>query len=326
MTNQRERRDRLRVVMLVTGFPTPDRPANGIFNLRAAKALSEFVDIKIIHLRAWRPRRRIVEFSNGNGLPVLTVTAPQVPNWERLNLPVYRTLGWPRVRSLVEDCDLIHSVDLGFAGFLGSVWGKRAGVRHVTQIITDVHSSFPRGSQSYSTAQWQNHVHGAACNSRLLANQISELFPRLPSVRTVYRGVDLKLFHLNGSVVSRLAGPAPVRFLYLGGFPSYPGLPYTSNTKGGETLLKAWKGSEKRLDSTGASLTVAGPYSDTSQILSWRANLKRPDRVDILGLIRPGRCSDCDPVLGCSSHSEPARRAAKCCHGSICLRSSGVWY
>ena len=84
-----------------------------------------------------------------------------------------------------------------------------------------------------------------------------------------------------------LAGPAPVRFLYLGGFPSYPGLPYTSNTKGGETLLKAWKGSEKRLDSTGASLTVAGPYSDTSQILSWRANLKRPDRVDILGLIRP---------------------------------------
>ena len=134
--------------MLVTGFPTSDRPVNGIFNLRAAKALSESVDIKVIHLRAWYPRRRIVEFSNGNGVPVLTVTVPQVPNWETLNLPVYRTLGWPRVRSIVDDCDVIHSVDLDFVGFLGSVWGKRVGVRHVIQIITDVRLSFQIGEQT----------------------------------------------------------------------------------------------------------------------------------------------------------------------------------
>ncbi len=273
--------------MLVTGFPTPDQPANGIFNLRAAKMLSESVDIKVIHLRAWKPRRRIIEFSNGNGVPVLTVTVPQVPFWERLNLPIYRTLGWPSVRPLLEECDLIHSVDLGFAGVLGSAWGKRAGVRHVTQVIADVRSCLQGESHFHSATKWQNQMHGVACNSRLLAKQLSDLFPNVPNIHTVYRGVDLEVYRPEGPVVGTIADRPPVRFLYLGGFPAYPRLTDTANTKGGETLLKAWEAADEPLVSAGASLCIAGPDSNTARVASWRARLRRPDRVHVAGALHP---------------------------------------
>ena len=292
LLDQAARRDRLRVIMLVTGFPDATRPDNGIFNLRAAKSLNEWVDLKVIYLRAWKPGRRIVEFSNRSGIPVLTLAVPQIPSCEKVNLGVYRIAGWAYVRSLVEQCDIIHSVDLGFAGLLGSAWSRWANVRHVTQVITEVSSSFPRGSQSRSAVKWQNHVHAVACNSRLLASQISEVFPQVRNVRTVYRGVDLKIFHPNGSVASQLAGSSSVRFLYLGGFPSYRGLAHNSNTKGGETLIEAWRAAEARLLSTGASLCVAGPDSDCSKVVSWRAGLKQPDGVSVVGRISPEAVPD----------------------------------
>jgi glycosyltransferase involved in cell wall biosynthesis len=274
----------LRVIMIVTGFPHPDDLHSGVFNLRAAKALSHSVDITVIHLRAWKPGRPRVESSNVEGMPVVTVTVPQAPVWRNFNLTIYRVLGWSRVRSSLAACDLIHSVDLGFPAILGSAWGRLAQVRHVTQVITDIPFS---GYRCRSIVGWKKHVHGVACNSRLLTKQLLELFPDAPNVRTVYRGVDLNLYRPDGTIAGPLANRSPVRFLYLGGFPSYSGLPHNSNTKGGETLLEAWRAAEETLIASGASLCVAGPDCDSSEFADWRASLKRPDRVHLGGLIHP---------------------------------------
>jgi len=271
--------------MLVTGFPTLDQPANGIFNLRAAKMLSESVDINVVHLRAWKPGRRPFSSSVSDRLDLLTLAIPQIPNWETLNRAAYKLLGWPLLGRLVKTCDLIHSVDLGFSGILGSAWGRLGGIRHVTQITTDVERT--RRQWKRSPIKWQRHVHGVACNSQAIRMQFANYFPRIPNVRRIYRGVDLSCYNPDGPVAGPLANKAPVRFLYLGGFPDYRGAGYGANTKGGETLLAAWRAAEKELIPAGASLLVAGPQVNRSQLSVWLGNLRDASAVHVIDRIHP---------------------------------------
>src|SRR6185369_910565 len=153
--------------------------------------------------------------------------------------------GWPLLRQLVSETDLIHSVDLGFGGILGSAWGHVAGVRHVTQLTTDLNRTIIAWGRS--PLKWQDHIQGVACNSEELRKQFSCRFPTVPNVRTVYRGVDVNSYRPWGPVAGPLANEKPVRFLYLGGFPEYSGPGYGSNIKGGKTLLSAWQAAEKEL-------------------------------------------------------------------------------
>src|SRR5262249_3792635 len=152
----------LRVVMLVSGFPTSDQPANGIFNSRAAKMLSEAVDINVVHLRAWKPHRRLLAESNNGVMRVITVAIPQTAGSGHFNTLVYRALGWPLIRRVINNCDLIHSVDLGFAGILGSAWGRLAGVRHILQLTTDLERTLKRWRRPF--VGWEEYTHGVACN------------------------------------------------------------------------------------------------------------------------------------------------------------------
>ncbi len=271
--------------MLVTGFPTPDQPANGIFNLRAAKMLSESVDVNVIHLRAWKPQRRPFSISVLDGLQVITVAVPQIPGWGRFNIAAYEVLGWRLLRRLVKNCDLIHSVDLGFSGILGSAWGRLAGIGHITQITTDVERTL-RAWRKPPT-RWQPHVHGVACNSHAIRMQFVNYFPRIPNVRSIYRGVDLTRYNPEGPIAGPLVNETPVRYLYLGGFPDYRGIGHGANTKGGETLLAAWLAAERELISAGASLLIGGPRATHSQLSRWLEKLRDASRVHLIDRIRP---------------------------------------
>jgi glycosyltransferase involved in cell wall biosynthesis len=279
---------RLRVAMLVIGFPHADRPANCVFNLQAARALSRSVDLTVVHLRAWKLGRPGLAISEFEGVRVITVTAPQLPGCSNVNIEIYRCLGWLRLRSLLRSCDLIHSVSAEFAGILASAWGRWACVPHLTQIIGgDINSILPRRLTCRSIAGWEKHVHAVACNSRALANRFLELYPQVRNVRTIYRGVDLQRYHTLGPVIGPLADRPPVRFLFLGGFPPYQDMPHRDNTKGGWTLLEAWKAAECHLIPTGASLLIGGPQSDADCIIRWRARLRNPNRVHLVGLLHP---------------------------------------
>jgi glycosyltransferase involved in cell wall biosynthesis len=276
----------IRVVMLTTGFPC-ENPSNGLFNLRAAKALSRYVNLKVIHLRSWKPGRASIQYSTLEGLPVITITAPQIPSWDLCNLALYRRIGWHKVHALIQGCDLIHSVDPIFSGELASSWGRLVNIHHVTQVIATIDATLIRRRKYGSIVGVKRHIHGVACNSRLLAKQISEYFPQTPNVRTVYRGVDLIEYRPCGPIAGPFKHRTPVRFLYLGGFAPYPRLPYGSNTKGGETLLAAWLEAEENLVSKGASLLIAGDQSNCSQVARWITSLRYPRRVHVAGELHP---------------------------------------
>ena len=286
--NHQAQERRIRVAMIVTGFPDADQPANCIFNWHAAKALSRSVDLTVIYSRAWKPGRPGIAISAFEGVCVVTVTAPQLPGCSNVNIEIYRYLGWLRLRTLLRTCDLIHSVSAEFAGILASTWGRWACVPHLTQITgSDINSILPRRLTCRSIAGWEKHVHAVASVSQSLANRFLELYPRARNVRTIYRGVDLQRYHPSGPVIGPLADRPPVRFLFLGGFPAYPDMPHRDNTKGGKTLLDAWKAAECHLISTGASLLIGGPQSDADCIARWRAGLRNPNQVHLVGPLHP---------------------------------------
>jgi L-malate glycosyltransferase len=284
--------DRLRVALVVSGFPTREDPRRGIFNMRARAALSPFADVTVLFLRAWAPgrcRRQVGEFA---GTSITTITAPQLPAQRVLGTPfgiaanifLYRALGWRSVRETIIGADIIHSVD-GIAGMVVSDWASRVGKRHVTQVIgSDVNIIIPR-LPAFVARGWERWLDGVVCNSRDLARRFSALYPSVPNVRAVPRGVDLQTFNPVGPVLGPQAHERPVRFAFFGGFmrqaldPTY--------VKGGTTLLSAWKDAEHELGTTGASLLLAGPACRGKLVDSWHRGLRYPDRVHVVGEVSP---------------------------------------
>lgn len=297
-----EGRGRPRVALVVTGFPDEKDPMRGVFNLRAARSLRDLTDLRVISLRAWLPSRPLVRDHDQDGIPVRTLTVPQLPRGVVVNSVLCRTFGSPAGVSALRGCDLVHTVDAVPTGILGSAWARRARVRHVVQVIgSDVNSLLPVVRDNPLIRGWEDFVHGVACNSRALADAFRAMYPRVRNVRTIYRGVDVEGLRPEGPEAGPLAGRPPARFLYLGGFQPYASLPHRSNTKGGETLLEAWRLAEAELAPLGASLLVAGPAADSPRVAMWRAGLEHPDRVELRGTVPPGEVPSylraCEVVL-----------------------------
>jgi glycosyltransferase involved in cell wall biosynthesis len=205
-----------------------------------------------------------------------------------LNLVLYQRLGYWRIRSLVKDCDLIYAVGAAPAGIIASAWARRSR-RHLVLNATgsDVNSILPQISDLSALRGWERQVHGVVCQSRALQEAFLGMYPHVPNVRTHYRGVNLGVFTPAGDVCGPLATRSPVRFLYLGGFPSYDSLSTGSNTKGGWTLLDAWQKAEASLAARGASLLIGGPASTGDSVRNWHAKLHHPELVHLQGLIHP---------------------------------------
>jgi len=223
--------------------------------------------------------------SEVEGVPVCTLAIPQIPKFRQHNVQLYRRLAWSVVEPTLRGCDLIHSVGACFAGVVAARWAHLAGLHHVLQITSEVELA---NDATRPTDEEMKHVHAVACNSATLASRFLALYPSARNVRAVYRGVNLHRFSPGIVGDSQMRGS---RFLFLGGFPEYPTLSYGRNTKGGETLLMAWRAAEKELPMS-ASLTIAGPQSINPGVLRWRTGLQRPERVLLLGAINPDAVSD----------------------------------
>jgi glycosyltransferase involved in cell wall biosynthesis len=277
----------LRVLLVVGGFPNEEQPARALFNLRAAQALAGLVETKVVFLRAWKPGRPPIRAYEYGGVSVVSTALPQLPGGSPLNAALYQYFGFGLLRSLLAHCDLIHSAD-ACIGVIASAWARRVRVHHLTEVIgSDVNSVLPRIRKRPAVLGWERYVQGVACNSEALSHSFRALYPCVPNVETIYRGVDLQRFCPTGPSAGPLSGRAPVRFLFLGGLPPYPSLPHKANTKGGETLMAAWQAAERDLSAVEASLLMAGPNADCPQAVAWRARLRYPDRVSILGTLRP---------------------------------------
>ena len=280
---------RLKVIMIVGGFPNPEQPFKCIFNLRAVKQLSQYVDIEVISLRACYFGRKRIQRTEVEGIPVYTITAPQVPGLPLLNLALYQYSAWPVVRPIIENCNLVHSVYADGPGILSSLWAKRAYKRHILQIIgSDINVTIQNHITIRKFGSWYNHVHGVIANSIFLAKLFKELYSNVRNIQAIYRGTDLDKFNIDVTPDGPMVNKAPVRFLYLGGFP-YAGRirKMLHVEKGGQYLLEAWRNAENDLSQSKGALMLAGPNSDSQEQKKLRDSLKHPDLVYLDGPIGP---------------------------------------
>lgn len=283
--------NKLKILMIVGGFPSPMHPYKCIFNLRAAKQLSQYVDIEVVSLRMWLPGRKRLEFSEYEGIKKYTLTAPQVPGFPALNISLYNTFAWKTIRPLVEGCDLVHSVYADGPGILSSLWTHRSNKPHILQIIGD---DVDRGIEYYNSLKnyksWNKYVHGVVGVSNDIVNRYLKLYPDTINIKTIYRGTDLDSLNPNGAVEGPLSNHSPVRFSYFGGFPPPNYLKREQHLKkGGKSLLKAWAAVEEELYRAGATLLLAGPNSDLKDSIPEVAKLKYPENVKLIGSLTPQR-------------------------------------
>jgi glycosyltransferase involved in cell wall biosynthesis len=292
---------RLRVVMVTGGSPPTGWPVQrGIFNTRAAIAISQVVDLSLVRLRAWKPGRPVAVKFIEDDIPGVCLAMPYVPFATPINLELFKRWGWRYVKETVRSCDIIHSVYASSNGVVASYWAKRANVHHVANVIgSDFYIDLAGSRWTRSASGWQHHVHAVACESRAMTEEFLRMYPAARNVRTIYRGVDLKLFNPSCPPTT-LRTDSGLRFLFLGGFPHYPG-PQGSDTKGGWTLCKAWKAAEPEMIAADARLSLAGPDTPSPQLDQWLRTLNQPERIRILGNVTPAKmpnllCS-CDVVL-----------------------------
>jgi glycosyltransferase involved in cell wall biosynthesis len=275
----------LRVLMIVGGFPIGDS-TGGTFNYYAARAVSSVADVQVLYMRAWKPGRKPLSRTSLDGIKVTVTAAPLIPGYRPMNRWIYRLLAWPMVRPLVADADVVHSVDASGSGIDGSDWSRRAGVAHVTQVTGgDVHTTLPKYGRSRFIAGWNKHVQGVACNSNELRSSFLQLYPGTPNVRVIHRGVDLNRFSPNGEQWSPFEGRRGTKYVYVGGFPNYADTPAAANTKGGLTLIEAWRQAETELHALDSTLVVAGPDADGDIATRAVQTLRYPDNVHVMGFV-----------------------------------------
>ena len=240
----------------------------------------------MVHVRCWRPRRRLVsKRETRHGVHVARLSLPFVIEgmfgraWHRFNHHMLAHVG-PRTLGPLPQIDVVHSVGAMLTGTAGGHWAMRLGAAHVVQLITELDwqlAEYPR------LARMHRSVHAVSCNSEYIARTAREVFPSPSDVRCIYRGTDLELFHPQGA-------PPPgasMTFLYLGGFPRYPGRTDGDNVKGGKTLLAAWHREESRLAKHDARLVISGPRVPNAAIKAWRDELREPDRIELRPTLSP---------------------------------------
>lgn len=274
----------MNLTYLVTGFPTKDHPSRGIFNLRAAEGLSDTTNLTVIHVRLYRPGRRLRQVVHNYQWKHIELALPLMPILHQRGFQEYLTIadwilgrifGRCLCRDILAHTDMFHSVGAAFAGPVCAVWARKYNARHVMQIVgSDVNFELPLLVRRSGGKQWMRWVHGIAANSRDLAEKYTAQYPDATHVRTVYRGTDLSTFKpLN------MRPPGRPVFLYLGGLPAYSPAMHGMNQKGGITLMEAWREYERDTNGNPAEMIFAGPGARQPMSVRWRDHLIHPDRV-----------------------------------------------
>lgn len=280
---------KLKVAMIVTGFPSPDNPSHGVFNLRAANLLSEHVELTVIQLRVWKPGRKFTREVTGNSFKHYIISSPYLPAGNKFFVcklvNLYKRIGDTVIKDILNSVDIFHSVGASFSGALGSLWARKYAKRNILQLIgTDVNNELPGLLHLPCFKYLKQFTYGIGCNSNELKKRYEELLGKSGNIKVIYRGIDPGRYKY--SFDNFTAGR--VRFLFLGGIPFYKHLKSGRNLKGGLTLMEAWKNCSKQFSDLNCELIFAGPDSNSSIAIEWRDSLIEKERVFLKGALTQG--------------------------------------
>lgn len=287
---------RLRILLIVSGFPTPERPDRGIFNARTARELSRHADVHVLFLRTWTPARPILKREVTDGVEVTCLALPPIVTSLRLRSRLFAAVANRLFSHVLKDMDIIHSVDTSIPVGVASLLAQRYRKPLVVQIVSMMSFDDPRLRKTFSS--FASTADRFVCNSQALQDRLNADYRPATPVVTLIRGTDTTHFQPSyNSLTASSNRWTGLRFLYLGGIPNYS----VPNIKGEQTLMAAWQLAETELASNGVELWFGGPGSNGAQAQQWKAQLKHNTKVCLLGAISPKKLPDvynsCDAVV-----------------------------
>ncbi len=276
----------MKILMITGGFPSEDKPQKSIFNLRAAKSLSQIADVTVVHYRFFKPGRSFKEDVDYEGVKVIRLNFPYLPEKNRtikiMRLRLWIYLTRKILKKQLKSVDIIHSVGLDVGGMIASRLSQKSKLPHFAQIIgSDINFHMDELKGSSLERKWTKGTRAAICNSEAIVKDIQQKYPGLPAY-CAYRGTDLSNFKPQ----QRTSPEGPLKILFLGGFAHRASTDFGSNLKGGETLKKAWSLLLDRMRPE-AVLQLGGPESKSSKIEEWKQSLSLSGSVEMLGELLP---------------------------------------
>jgi glycosyltransferase involved in cell wall biosynthesis len=281
----------MNVLFVVHSFPSHDNSNWGAFNYRAVKKMKEEVEfIQVLHLRAWRPGRKIWNEYTIDGIQVWSFAflySDSLPKrLKGLIIGFYKfILHQIYIRKKEIKFNIIHSVSVYFSGIVGAYLAKKEDIFHVAQCIgSDVNINLPKIKDFLGVSEFQKNVDIFTCNSLALEKSVKQMYPDVKT-KTIYRGVVLEEFSF--SPLKIIEKSNLIVFLYIGGLPFSSNKKYGKNLKGGLELLDAWKtliGSDNRLGSN-IKLLFGGPYTSPETITSILECSPSDYNIEVVGQI-----------------------------------------
>lgn len=270
---------------MLASMPNKDNPGKGIFNQRAAQSIGNFVELEIISLRTWRPGRRLVRMEQLKNYRVWHCALPHKPDtspWlSWLNYIIISRILGLRFDQRLKNFDLIHSAGGSYAP-VGAALARYAAARHLIQLTgSDIHSEFPKIKSAPHVSRMLKNTDLVVGNSLALVSEFNNLFSTEYPEIAVYRGIDLNEFVRQPFSTTNLV------FLFLGGLSQYSHYHHQMNTKGGITLMKAWKNVESQMAEMNAKLFFGGPDTPNEVLSDWLKKLKHPELVEVIGMVHP---------------------------------------
>lgn len=276
-----------KVLFLTTGYPTHYRPYECVFLHRSIKTLSDQINAQVVHFRAIKPGRPIVENRIWDGIKILSVACPQLlsGSYSHFNTRLIEIFGESLIRKTLRSFDLLFSAEAYPTGFVTGKWASRLQKPFAFNVIGSDLNLFLRCNLTKVGTDWLQNLQGVVCNSKSIQNELADLMGRLPNVTTIYRGVDTDTFSPEGVKSGPQVGLFPLRLLFLGGFHTWDSGNGQFNLKGGHTLLEAWKLIESR--QLPISLAVGGPGNYKENIDEWKKSLINPGSFHCINSIHP---------------------------------------
>ncbi len=277
----------MKIFLLPNSFPSDEAPMRGVFNLRFVAQLQQLgMDVKVVFFRMWTPKRKLRSSYFYKGIKVTQICLPLLPinnYWvHKLNNRLCSYFGWQLLKKQIRASNLIHSVCVTSNGIIAGKWAKKSKLPHISQAIgSDVNSGLDWFKRK-NDFRWVENIDGIIADSKDLEKTLKASIQDCPRVATIYRGIPVG----NATTETNTKSDSTT-FLFLGGLEANKGLKYGINTKGGMTLMEAWKSAEEKLFELGARLYFGGPSSEILLFRKWRDGLNHPELVEPIGKLRP---------------------------------------
>ena len=258
----------MNILFIANSFPSQDNPNWGAFNYRAVKKIKEEVEfIQVLHLRAWRPGRKIWNEYTIEGIQIWSFSflySESLPRWLKgFIIGLYKFVLYSfYIRKKRTNFNIVHSVSVYFSGVVGAYLAKKDETYHIAQCIgSDININIPEINDCFGVSGFEKYVNIFTCNSFALEKAVIQLYPDAKA-KTIYRGVGLKEFSYKPLKIIKKGDL--IVFLYIGGLPISAKKKYGKNLKGGIDLLHAWKNLIRSNKILGSNIKLLYGGPDTS--------------------------------------------------------------